>query len=474
MSIYDAVIIGSGPNGLAAAVEMAQKGQKVLVIEGAETIGGGTRTTELTLPGFYHDYCSAVHPLGVLSPFFRTLPLDDYGLKWIHPPASVAHPLDEEPAVLFYPDLQKTADNLGLDGPAWERMVRPFLQDPHALLNDILGPLRIPEKPVQLARFGLKAAFPADKLARWLFRESRTRALFAGMAAHSILPLDKWFTSAVGLVFAISGHTVAWPVVAGGSTKITQALANYLIDLGGNIQTGRYITAWKQLPPAKVYLFDTDPGQLADIAGPVLPASYLRRLEKFHYGPGIFKLDWALDGPIPWKDERCLEASTVHIGGTLPEIAASERAAWEGKHSEKPFVLLCQQSQFDPRRAPVGKHTGYAYCHVPYGSTRDMTEIIEDQVERFAPGFKDVILARHATNTLAFERYNPNYAGGVISGGSNELTQLFTRPVARLNPYTTPNPQVFICSASTPPGGGVHGMCGYHAARAALQILERK
>lgn len=470
---YDAVIIGSGPNGLAAAVELARNGQQVLVLEGADQVGGGTRTAELTLPGFQHDYCSAVHPLGVLSPFFRTLPLEDYGLKWIFPEASVAHPLDDGPAVIFYRDLDKTRENLGLDGGAWEKMVRPFLREPEKLLADILGPLSMPKTPLRMARFGLKAIWPADQLAQHLFREPATRGFFAGLAAHSVLPLDKLFTSAIGLLFAISGHLTEWPVAAGGSAHISRALADYLIDLGGDIRTGHLVTELEDLPEARVYLFDTDPMQLAEIAGPVLPATYVRRLQKFNYGPGSFKLDWALAGPIPWKDERCGQASTVHLGGTLPEIAASEKDAWLGRHSERPFVLLCQQSHFDPLRAPVGKHTGYAYCHVPFGSTVDMTDAVERQVERFAPGFRDLILARHITNTQGFARYNLNYRGGSISGGSNDITQLFTRPVARFNPYTTPNPRIFICSASTPPGGGVHGMCGYHAARAALRRLQK-
>lgn len=471
--LYDAVIIGSGPNGLAAAIELARKQQKVLVVEAAEQIGGGTRTTELTLPGFKHDFCSAVHPLGILSPFFKTLPLEDYGLKWIYPEASVAHPLDHEPAVVFYRDLSRTMEQLGSDGAAWEKMVRPFLRDPDSLLQDILGPLGVPKSPLQLARFGLKAIWPAEQLARHLFREIRTQGFFAGLAAHSVLPLEKVFTSAIGLVFAVCGHVTEWPVAAGGSANISRALADYLIDLGGDIRTGHMVRDLEELPEARVYLFDTDPMQLAEIAGPVLPASYVRRLQHFNYGPGVFKLDWALDGPIPWKDEACLEAATVHLGGSLPEIAASERDAWIGRHSERPFVLLCQQSQFDPRRAPVGKHTGYAYCHVPFGSRVDMTDAIEDQVERFAPGFRELILARHISNTETFANYNPNYLGGSISGGSNDITQLFTRPVARFDPYTTPNPRIFICSASTPPGGGVHGMCGYHAARSALKRLQR-
>jgi len=323
------------------------------------------------------------------------------------------------------------------------------------------------------ARFGVKAMWPATSFANWKFQQSRARALFAGCAGHSILPLDKMFTAALGLIFSIAGHVEPWPVVEGGSQAIPRALHSLLRDLGGEVRTGVRVTSAADLPAARVYLFDTSPDQLASVARAALPRGYLRRLGRYRYGPGVFKLDWALDGPIPWSDPNCLEASTVHLGGTLEEIAAGEAAMFRGKHPERPYVLLCQQSQLDPSRAPEGKHTGYAYCHVPVGSTVDMTEAIENQVERFAPGFKDRILARHSMNTHDFHRYNPNYVGGAITGGTADLFQLFTRPVARLDPYTTPNARVFICSASTPPGGGVHGMCGYHAAQSALRRLER-
>lgn len=472
MSQADVIIIGSGPNGLSAAIELARNGLKPLVIEAADRIGGGTRTDELTLPGFQHDVCSAVHPTGILSPFWRQLPLQDYGLEWIEPPASVAHPLDGEEAVLLTQDMEQTADNLGLDGRAWMRMLRPFLKRPHDLLEDSLKPLGIPRHPVLLARFGLKAMLPATTLARLQFKGHRAKALLAGNAAHSVLPLDMPFSAAIALMFATMGHVVNWPVVKGGSQHLNRALAAYLQELGGEIETGRLITGMHQLPEARAYLFNTDPLQLASIAEKDLPNRYVRRLRKYNFGPGVFKLDWALSESIPWSDPRCLQASTVHVGGRLEEIAISERAAWEGKHVDKPFVMLCQQSEFDAGRAPAGQHTGYAYCHVPNGSKEDMTQAIEDQIERFAPGFKETILARHTMNTQAFYRYNLNNVGGAITGGAADISQLFTRPVTRLNPYTTPNPKLFICSASTPPGGGVHGMCGYHAARSVLKRLK--
>jgi len=470
--VTDAVIVGSGPNGLAAGIRLAQAGAEVLVIEGHAEIGGGTRTAELTLPGFRHDVCSAAHPTGILSPYLRTLPLEAHGLKWIQPRFSVAHPLDDGPAVLLHEDLEQTVAQLGPDAGAYRRLMAPLLKDPHGLLEDLLAPLRVPKHPIQLLRFGLRAIRSATGLAK-RFREERARALIGGCAAHAIMPLDKPLTAALAVVFLLAGHTEAWPVAEGGSHAITKAMASLLESLGGRIETGTWIRSLADLPPARIYLFDTAPRGLAEIAGPVLPARYLRRLGRYRYGPGVFKLDWALDGPIPWRDERARLASTVHVGGTLEELAASERAMWRGDHPERPFVLVVQQSELDPTRAPAGKHTGYGYCHVPHGSTVDHTAAVEAQMERFAPGFRERVLARHAMTAGDFEAYDPAYVGGAITGGVADLFQLFTRPVARLSPYTTPNPRVFLCSASTPPGGGVHGMCGFHAAEVARRRLER-
>ncbi len=472
MSAPDAIVVGSGPNGLAAAVRLAQAGAAVTVLEAEDEFGGGARSGELTLPGFVHDRCSAVHPMGILSPYLRTLPLADHGLRWRSSEVSVAHPLDDGPAALLRRSLPETAEALGDDARAYRRLLAPHLADPHALLADALAPLRVPRHPLRMLRFGLRGVRSAIGLAR-RFRGAPARALLAGCAAHSILPLDRAFTGAVGLMFLITGHVEDWPVAEGGSQAISRALASLLRASGGRIETGVRVRALADLPPARVYLFDTSPAQLASIAEPVLPARYVRRLRRFRYGPGAFKLDWALDGPIPWRDPACLAASTVHVGGTLEEIAAAEAAVWRGEHPERPFLIVCQQSQLDATRAPAGKHTGYAYCHVPAGSTADQTEAIERQLERFAPGFRDRILARRATTPAMLERENPNHVGGAITGGVADARQLFARPVLRLDPYTTPNRRLFLCSASTPPGGGVHGMCGYWAAESALRRLPR-
>jgi phytoene dehydrogenase-like protein len=469
----DAVVVGSGPNGLAAAVALARAGAKVVVLEGRDEPGGGARTEELTLPGFHHDVCSACHPMGILSPFFRSLPLQQHGLRWVQPPVSVAHPLDGQPAVLLRRSVAETALALGPDARAYEGLFAPLLGDPHGLLEDILGPLRMPKHPIRMLRFGLAALRSATGLARGRFRGERARALFAGCAAHSILPLERSLTAAIGLIFCLTGHVEAWPVAERGSASITRALASLLVSLGGRIETGQFVSKLTNLPRARVVLFDTSPAQLAAIAAPGLPAGYLRRLGRYRYGPGVFKIDWALDGPVPWADPATLEASTVHVGGKLDEIAAAESAVWRGEHPERPFVMVVQQSQFDRSRAPEGRHTGYAYCHVPGGSTVDLTNIVERQIERFAPGFRERILARHVMNTTDLERYNPSLLGGAITGGVADLGQLFARPVARWNPYTTPNPRIFLCSAATPPGAGVHGMSGYYAAKAALRRLDR-
>jgi phytoene dehydrogenase-like protein len=468
----DVVVIGSGPNGLAAAVALAREGAKVLVLEAMDEIGGGMRSAELTLPGFLHDVCSAAHPMGALSPFFRTLPLEEHGLTWLRPKASVAHPLDGASAVVLRTSLADTLAELGDDASSYERLVAPFLRNPHGLLHDALAPFGIPRHPFLMLRFGWHAVRSALGLAK-RFTGARARALLGGCASHSILPLDQPLTAAIGLMFLVTAHVEAWPVAKGGSRSIAKALASLLAAHGGTIETGRFVKSLADLPPARLYLFDTSPAQLEKIAGSVLPEGYLRRLRKYRYGPGVFKVDWALDGSIPWKDPRCLEASTVHVGGTIEELAVSEAAMYRGEHAEKPFVLVVQQSELDHGRAPEGKQTGYAYCHVPAGSTLDLTGRIEAQIERFAPGFRDRILARHKTTTADLERHNPNLVGGAITGGVADLLQLFTRPVARMSPYTTPNPRVLLCSSSTPPGGGVHGMCGYHAAKVAMKRLPK-
>ena len=466
---YDAIVVGSGPNGLAAAITVAQAGRSVLVVEAKETIGGGARSAEFTLPGYVHDVCSAIHPLGAGSPFFSTLPLSEHGLEWIHPPVCLAHPFDDGSAAMLERSVDATGDGLGRDGRAYRKLMAPLVTDWDKLASQLLGPLRPPRHPLLLARFGLSAVRSAQGLARALFKDEKARALFGGMAAHSFLRLDRPPSAAFGLVLGASGHAVGWPVPRGGSQSISDALAGYLQSIGGEIVTGNQVESVDELPPARAVLLDVTPRQVVRIAGDRLPGRYRRKLERYRYGPGVFKMDWALDGPIPWKAPECATAGTVHLGGTLDEMAASEQAVWEGKHPEKPLVLLAQQSLFDPSRAPEGMHTAWAYCHVPNGSTLDMTERIESQIERFAPGFRDRILARSVMSTAQLEDYNPNYVGGDINGGIQDFRQLFTRPTLSLTPYSTPARGLYICSSSTPPGGGVHGMCGYHAARAALR-----
>jgi phytoene dehydrogenase-like protein len=470
---YDAVIVGSGPNGLAAAISLARAGRSVLVIEGRDTVGGGMRTAELTLPGFRHDICSAVHPLGMGSPFFRDLPLEQHGLRWIQPDAPLAHPLDHGEAVVLDRSFDATAAYLGRDAAAYRRLIAPLAERWQEILGDLLGPLSVPSHPVAFARFGAGAILPAAALARAWFRGQRARALFAGLAAHSIMPLQRPLTAAYGLMLGLLAHGVGWPMPAGGSQAIADALASYRHSLGGEIRTGWWVRSLAELPPADAYLFDITPRDLINIAGDALPSGYQRTLRRYRYGPGVFKLDYALDGPIPWRNPAVARGGTVHVGGTLEEIVASEQDAWQGRHAEQPFVLVVQSSLFDPSRAPAGKHTAWAYCHVPNGSTVDMTATVESQIERFAPGFRDRILARHAMNAMQMEQYNPNYVGGDINSGVQDLFQHFTRPAVRVSPYTTPNPRIFLCSSATPPGGGVHGMCGYWAAQAALRQVNR-
>ena len=468
---YDAIVVGSGPNGLAASITIAQTGRTVLLIEQKETIGGGARTAELTLPGFLHDICSAIHPMAAGSPFFLTLDLAKHGLEWVYPPASVAHPLDDGTAVLLERSVEATAENLGVDKAAYQKLMLPLIDDWVRLASDLLGPLRLTHHPLALLRFGKCAMRSVRGLAESSFRGKRARALFAGLGAHSILPLEQTSSAAVGLVLGILGHAVGWPVAKGGSQKIADALAEYLLSQGGEIVSGLIVESLDGLPQAQVVLMDLTPRQLMRVAGKRLPSRYRQMLEDHPYGPGVFKVDWALDGPIPWKATECVRAATVHVGGTLEEIAASESAVWKGKHHERPFVLLAQQSLFDPTRAPKGKHTAWGYCHVPNGSKFDMTERIESQIELFAPGFRDRVLARKVMSPTELEDYNPNYSGGDIAGGVQSFWRLFAQPALRRKEYSTPVKGLYVCSSSTPPGAGVHGMCGYHAARRALHEM---
>ncbi|GAB3322886.1 NAD(P)/FAD-dependent oxidoreductase [Larkinella ripae] len=467
---FDALVVGSGPNGLAAAITLQQAGLSVLVLEGKPTIGGGLRSAELTLPGFMHDTCSAIHPMAAGSPFFRTLPLEAHGLEYIQPPVAAAHPFDDGTAALLTRSVDETARSLGADEGAYLRFFKPLIDQWPRIDGDVLGPLTFPKHPLDFAAFGLKALPPSTWLAHW-FKTKQARGLWAGMAAHSIQPLSNLTTSAIATVLMTAAHLRGWPLTKGGSQQMAQALASYFVSLGGKIETNVYVSNLAQLPSAKAVLFDVTPRQLLQIAGHRFSSLYRWQLNRYRYGMGVFKVDWALDGPIPFTAEGCRRAGTVHIGNTLEEIAGSERQAAQGQHPEKPYVLVAQQSQFDETRAPAGKQTAWAYCHVPNGSTVDRTDAIERQIERFAPGFRDRILARHTMNTLQVQEHNPNYIGGDINGGIIDLGQLFTRPALRWSPYRTSAKGLYICSSSTPPGGGVHGMCGFHAARRALKDL---
>ena len=463
-------MVGGGPNGLAAAIELARNGLSVVLLEANDRIGGGAQTAELTLPGFRHDICSAIHPTAVISPFFRTLPLAEHGLEWIESPHALAHPLDDGTAAILDRSVGATADGLGIDAEAYRKLMGPMAKSAPALFDEIFRAMRIvPRHPLLLARFGMTAVRPARAAARARFKSEAARALFAGCAAHSFVPLDQAGSASFGLVLALGAHAVGWPMAKGGSESIINALAGVFRALGGEIRTSHRVASLRDVPPSRAVIFDTTPRQLVAIAGDALPPRYVRRLQRFRYGPGVFKIDWALDGPIPWRAPECARAATVHVGGTLDEMAIHEEAIWHGRITAKPFVLLAQHTPYDPGRAPAGKHTGWAYCHVPNGSTEDMTEAIERQVERFAPGFRDRILARHTINTAQYEAHNANIIGGDIGGGANTLLQFIARPLFSLNPYATPNPRLYIGSGSTPPGGGVHGMGGYWAARAALK-----
>ncbi len=472
--VYDVIVVGAGPNGLAAAVTLARAGLSVHVREAEPVIGGGTRTESLTMPGFLHDICSAAHPMAAVSPAFLDMPLAEYGLTFLYSPLPAAHPLDGGEAVSLTSSLEAMQQNAGDDGASWIRLVAPFVALWDALREDLLAPLRVPRHPLLMAKFGLSALRPAAALARSRFRTPQMRALFAGLAAHAVLPLDALASAATGLVLGTVAHVAGWPVARGGSQAIADALAGWLRKLGGTIETGAPVDSLKELPAARAVVLDLAPLEVARIAQRQLPVKFLRRLAVYRYGPGAFKLDWALSEPIPWSAPACREATTVHVGGTLEEIARSEADAWDGQHSEKPFVLLTQPTIVDGSRAPPGMHTAWAYCHVPNGSAFDMTARIEAQIERFAPGFRDCILQRSVRSPIELERHNRNLVGGDVTGGSNTLFQTFFRPTTRWDPYRTPRRGLYLCSASTPPGGGVHGMCGFNAAQRVLADLEKK
>ena len=466
----DAIVVGSGPNGLAAAIALARAGRSVRVLEGAATIGGGTRTEELTLPGHLHDVCSAVHPLLLGSPFLSSLPLSDHGLAVVHPDLPLAHPLDGGGAVALHRSIDETAAGLGIDGRAYRRLIGPLVRDWPGLAGVLLGPpLRPPRRPLPAGRFAALGVRSAAGLTRRRFDDAPARALLAGNAAHSMRPLTAPGTAAFALLLVVLAHAVGWPVAVGGSRAITDAMASLLTSLGGEIETGRPVASLAELPPARAVLLDVTPRALLRIAGDRLPARYRSALSRFRYGPGVFKVDYALSDPVPWSAPECRRAGTVHLGGTVRELQESEADVAAGRTPRRPFVLVAQQSLFDPSRAPGGAHTLWAYCHVPNGSDVDMTDAIDGQIERFAPGFREVVVARHTTGPAQVEAANPNYVGGDINGGRADLRQLVARPVLRPTPHATPNPRIFLCSSSTPPGGGVHGMCGWFAARAALR-----
>lgn len=468
-ALPDAIVVGSGPNGLAAAIRLAQRGFAVEVREAEATIGGGMRSLPLTAPGFLHDICAAVHPLALASPFLRGLPLADHGLRWVHPPAPLAHPLDKGRAILLHRSLAATAAGLGDDGQAWIRLFEPLVRAADRLIPVLLAPLRPNRHPRLMVGFGASAAMPASSLAAWRFRGPESRALFAGLAAHSFLRLEDPGSAAFGLVLGLLGHAVGWPIVAGGSQRLADAMAGVLHALGGRIVVGQPVASIEELPPARAILLDTDPAQAAAIAGDRLPERVRQRLSGHAFGPGVFKLDYALEGPVPWQARECRLAGTIHLGGSLEEIAASEATVVGGGHPAQPFVLVVQPTLFDPLRAPAGRHTLWAYCHVPNGSTVDMTERIEAQIERFAPRFRSYIMERRATFPGDLHRMNANEVGGAINGGVQTLGTILRQAVPWPSPYATPDPSLYLCSSSTPPGGGVHGMCGFHAAEAALR-----
>ncbi|MGC8603656.1 MAG: phytoene desaturase family protein [Desulfomonilaceae bacterium] len=466
---YDAVIVGSGPNGLAAAITIAREKRSVLLLEAKDTIGGGTRTKELTLPGFKHDVCSAVHPLALASPFLRSIDLAQYGLEWIHSPVTLAHPLDNDKAILLDRSLERTAEGLGSDANAYRKIINPCVGNWKSLVEDLLKPLGFPSRPLALMKFGFLGMRSAVGLVHRKFKGKRAAALFAGNAAHSILSFDHWSSAAFGLMLPTLGHAVGWPIVRGGSQYITNAMACHLESLGGEIKTSVNISSIDDVCDSKAILFDVTPKQLAKIAGHKFSKAYQNKLVKHYHGPGVFKIDWALKMPVPWLDPACLGAITLHVGGTFEEIASAEKDVYRGRAPQKPFIFFAQPSLFDQTRAPNGTHTAWGYCHVPNGCPIDMTDRIESQIERFAPGFRDLIITKHVMFPSDMEAYNPNYIGGDIVGGSQAFLDLFFRPLGRWRAYSTPAKGIYICSSSMPPGGGVHGMCGHLAAKRALR-----
>ncbi|SOC80447.1 Phytoene dehydrogenase-related protein [Salinimicrobium sediminis] len=466
---YDAIVIGSGSNGIAAAIRLQQKGLKTAIFEQAATPGGATRTQELTLPGFKHDVGSAILPLGLASPFFRNLPLKDFGLEWIYPEIAYAHPFEDGTAYGCYKDIETTAAQLGEDRQAYLDLFSPLLENWDKIGGELLGPLGIPEHPLEFMKFGLKALPSAQMLVNHYFKNERSKIFFYGSAAHSTLPLTNIASASFGLVLTTSAHKFNWPFPKGGAGNFTKALLDYYKSLGGELFMNTWVEDIRDLPNAYAYMFDLTPKQLLKVRGLNFNSLYRRRMEAFNYGAGVFKMDWALSEPIPFASEKCRKAATIHIGFTKKEIENSEKEIHQKNITSTPYVLVAQHTPFDPSRAPTGKHTAWAYIHVPNGSTADFTEVIENQIERAAPGFKETILGRSTMNAVDLQHFDPNLIGGDINGGKQDITQLFTRPIAKLSPYATPDPRVYICSSSTPPGGGVHGMCGYHAAQKALK-----
>jgi phytoene dehydrogenase-like protein len=469
---YDAVVVGAGPNGLAAAIRIAQQGFSTLVLEQSTNIGGACRTEELTLPGFWHDVGSAVHPLALGSPFFSSLPLEEHGLSWVHPPISLAHPIDRTRVAVLYQSLEKTALLLGRDATRYNELFKPLVTNWRSLLEEFLQPIiHLPKQPLRMARFGCLALLSTEQLVRTRFSEEATKALLAGLGAHSFLSLSNPGSAAFVLILGLLAHAVGWPIPRGGARSITQALSQYLLSLGGKIETGVSIKSFRELPRTRAVLYDVTPRQLIQIES--LPSGYQKKLERFKYGPGIFKIDYALDGDIPWIHEECHSAGTVHLGGTFEEVATAESKVASGQYPDQPFLLLSQPTLWDSTRAPAGRHILWAYTHVPFGSERDLTEIVERQIDRFAPGFSKRIIARRVNSAAQLETMNPNLVGGTITGGANHLWQLIARPTLSAVPYRTPKKGVYLCSSSTPPGGGVHGMCGFQAANAVLRDFHR-